>query len=90
VLVEQIAAQPVDRVRGVGDDAALLQRVDGPADLPRLGVDRIDDLFTVDLVTSFVSSKLMASGAVETHAEFRRLDLPRVGWRDRRDGVGKP
>ena len=37
-------------------------------------LDRIDDLFTVDLVTSFVRSKLMGSGAAETdaHAPARR------------------
>ncbi len=37
-------------------------------------LERIDDLFTVDLVTSFVGSKLMGSGAAEAdaHAPARR------------------
>ena len=37
-------------------------------------LDRIDDLFTVNLVTSFVRSKLMSSEAAETdaHAPARR------------------
>ena len=37
-------------------------------------LERIDDLFTVGLVTSFVGSKLVASGSAETdvHAPARR------------------
>jgi hypothetical protein len=41
-LVHQVAAEPVDRVRRVGEQATTLEHFDGPLDLARFRVLRVD------------------------------------------------